>query len=108
MAIKANPKRRFKTEVTVWFPGEDGRDEKGTLVAHFKMASKTQLEDCIKDGKDLLDDVLDDVDDVMNAEGEPVQGDEAVKIVLEDACVRHALWQHYIKKVQSRNVKAGN
>lgn len=107
--LTLNTTRTFPTPVTVYFIDEDGKSQKGTFTARFKVLPTDELTDESNSDKRLLDLVLDSVDeDSLNLKsptGERLTGDSLLNAAKADPAISSAMMSTYNEKIAKKNLK---
>ncbi|MCU7885779.1 MAG: hypothetical protein KZQ82_16425 [Candidatus Thiodiazotropha sp. (ex Lucinoma annulata)] len=106
--LKLNINRTFNVPVPVVFVDEKGDEQTGEIRATYRILPETEAKNPENTGKRLLELVVQDVQelDLVDQDGQSLQGQELKKAALADPTLSSALvtsyWENAIKKPQPK------
>lgn len=106
--FKVNPNNTVKRDVTVYFPGEGTKMNKGTLVAELKIVPQEELEALLQQPESaLLDRVLVRVYGVGDVDGNELPAEEALAAVRADSSASSAIAGEYMEMTKGVAFRGG-
>tara|TARA_R110001606_G_scaffold212691_1_gene360446 strand:- start:8302 stop:8625 length:324 start_codon:yes stop_codon:yes gene_type:complete len=103
--FKLNTSRTFKQPVNLTIVDENGKDQKGSFTATFKILPHNESADMPDDIK-LLDRVLMGVEgiEVTGEDGQPLAGDELLSALKNDPSATVAMASAYQRSIVKKNL----
>ncbi|SDJ24122.1 hypothetical protein SAMN04487867_12965 [Vreelandella titanicae] len=103
--FKLNTNRTFKQPVNLTIVDENGKDQKGSFTANFKILPHSEAID-LPDDIRLLDRVLVSVEgiEVPGEDGQPLTGDELLYALKNDPSASVALANAYQRSIIKKNL----
>ena len=105
--FKVNQAQTFDQRVEVHFPGNNGQYTKGSFVATFRRITEDEFKACVSD-QEVARATLQSVSGVADEDGNEMDSDKALEIVLNDSCCVPAIARTYVESTRSKNLRRGN
>jgi hypothetical protein len=103
---KINQARTFVRDVTIIFPGQDGKDTKGTIKATFNYLTNTEYDEAVAlPDVDCFRKVVAGISGIGDANGQELPPDQALEQAANDPCLVSATLAEYVDCMKNKNFR---